>query len=93
MNFSILLVLIMLYRPQGLLGAWELLPPEAQNGSRKVVMGILDVKNCTKRFGGLVAVRNLNMSLTPGEPLWADRPERRRQDDCLQPHHRRVHAR
>jgi branched-chain amino acid transport system ATP-binding protein len=30
-------------------------------------MGILDVKNCTKRFGGLVAVRNLTMSLTPGD--------------------------
>jgi branched-chain amino acid transport system ATP-binding protein len=29
-------------------------------------MGILDVKSCTKRFGGLVAVRNLNMVLTPG---------------------------
>ena len=29
-------------------------------------MGILDIKNCTKRFGGLVAVRNLNMSLLPG---------------------------
>jgi branched-chain amino acid transport system ATP-binding protein len=30
-------------------------------------MGILEVKNCTKRFGGLVAVRNLNMSLSPGD--------------------------
>ena len=29
-------------------------------------MGILDIKSCTKRFGGLVAVRNLNMSLVPG---------------------------
>jgi branched-chain amino acid transport system ATP-binding protein len=29
-------------------------------------MGILDIKSCTKRFGGLVAVRNLNMSLSPG---------------------------
>jgi len=29
-------------------------------------MGILDIRNCTKRFGGLVAVRDLNMSLTPG---------------------------
>jgi branched-chain amino acid transport system ATP-binding protein len=29
-------------------------------------MGILDIKKCTKRFGGLVAVRDLNMSLTPG---------------------------
>jgi len=29
-------------------------------------MAILEVRNCTKRFGGLVAVRNLNMSLNPG---------------------------
>ncbi|HET9218270.1 MAG TPA: ABC transporter ATP-binding protein [Terriglobia bacterium] len=29
-------------------------------------MGILDIKSCTKRFGGLIAVRNLNMSLAPG---------------------------
>src|SRR5262245_18588660 len=30
-------------------------------------MAILDVTNCTKRFGGLVAVRNLDMSLNPGD--------------------------
>src|SRR5215467_8375518 len=30
-------------------------------------MAILDVRNCTKRFGGLVAVKNLNMSLNPGD--------------------------
>jgi branched-chain amino acid transport system ATP-binding protein len=29
-------------------------------------MAILDVKNCTKRFGGLVAVKNLSLSLSPG---------------------------
>ena len=29
-------------------------------------MGILDLRSCTKRFGGLVAVRNLNMSLSQG---------------------------
>jgi len=29
-------------------------------------MGILDIKGCTKKFGGLVAVRNLNMSLDSG---------------------------
>jgi branched-chain amino acid transport system ATP-binding protein len=29
-------------------------------------MGILDIRNCTKRFGGLVAVRDLNMSLQQG---------------------------
>jgi branched-chain amino acid transport system ATP-binding protein len=30
-------------------------------------MGLLDVKNCTKRFGGLVAVKTLNMSLNHGD--------------------------
>src|SRR5499433_3203654 len=30
-------------------------------------MAILDVKNCTKRFGGLVAVKALNMSLNQGD--------------------------
>jgi branched-chain amino acid transport system ATP-binding protein len=29
-------------------------------------MGVLDIKDCTKKFGGLVAVRNLNMSLARG---------------------------
>ena len=56
-------------------------------------MGILDIKNCTKRFGGLVAVKDLNMSLDAGRPLRVDRAERRRQDDGLQPDHRRLHAR
>src|SRR5262245_10247145 len=30
-------------------------------------MAILEVRNCTKRFGGLVAVKNLSMSLNPGD--------------------------
>jgi branched-chain amino acid transport system ATP-binding protein len=30
-------------------------------------MAILDVRGCTKRFGGLVAVKNLNLSLEPGD--------------------------
>src|SRR5215510_13688709 len=30
-------------------------------------MAILDIKDCTKRFGGLVAVKNLSMSLNPGD--------------------------
>ena len=30
-------------------------------------MAIVEVRNCTKRFGGLVAVRNLNMALNPGD--------------------------
>ncbi|MBI3933674.1 MAG: ABC transporter ATP-binding protein [Acidobacteria bacterium] len=30
-------------------------------------MGILEIKHCTKRFGGLVAVKDLTMSLHPGD--------------------------
>ena len=30
-------------------------------------MSVHEVKNVTKRFGGLVAVKNLTMSLQPGE--------------------------
>ena len=30
-------------------------------------MGILDVKQCTKRFGGLLAVKDLNLSLDAGD--------------------------
>ena len=30
-------------------------------------MGILDVRNCTEKFGGLVAVKDLNMSLNQGD--------------------------
>ena len=68
MNFSVLLVLIMIYRPQGLLGTWTTASSlKTEHGRREVVMGILDIKNCTKRFGGLVAVRDLNMSLDPGD--------------------------
>ena len=29
-------------------------------------MSILDIRNCTKRFGGLLAVKDLNVSLEPG---------------------------
>jgi branched-chain amino acid transport system ATP-binding protein len=30
-------------------------------------MSILNVQHCTKKFGGLVAVKDLNMSLDPGD--------------------------
>src|SRR5687768_3510962 len=30
-------------------------------------MGVLEVKNCSKRFGGLIAVKNLHMSLRQGD--------------------------
>jgi branched-chain amino acid transport system ATP-binding protein len=43
-----------------------ILPLKAQSGGSEIAMGILDVRDCTKTFGGLVAVRNLTISLAPG---------------------------
>ena len=63
-NFSVLLVLIMIYRPEGLLGSWNLDQASQKGGSD--VMGILEIRDCTIRFGGLTAVKSLNMSLERG---------------------------
>ena len=63
-NFSVLLVLIMIYRPEGLLGSWTLIKRRKKAGGD--VMGILEIRDCTIRFGGLTAVKSLNMSLERG---------------------------
>jgi branched-chain amino acid transport system ATP-binding protein len=47
-------------------------------------MAILDIRNCTKRFGGLVAVCDLNMSLATAISM-ADWTQWRGEDDSLQP--------
>ncbi len=49
---------------------------------------VLDVKNLTKSFGGLVAVNDVSFHVRRGRDPRDHRPERRRQDDALQPHHR-----
>ena len=46
----------------------------------------------TMRFGGLVAVNELDLTIAAGPALRPDRAQRRRQDHRLQRHHRRLHA-
>ena len=43
----------------------DAIPGPAPDGGE--LMGLLEVRNCTKRFGGLVAVKNLTMSLAAGD--------------------------
>ena len=46
---------------------------------------ILETKGLTKEFKGFVAVNNVDLQVRRGTYPRADRPERRRQDDLLQP--------
>ncbi len=55
-------------------------------------MAILELSRVTMRFGGLVAVNALDLDDRAIAALRPDRPQRRRQDDGLQRHHRRLHA-
>ena len=51
-------------------------------------MNVLEINNVTKRFGNLVAVRDVSLSVGKGELLRHHRAERRRQDHVLQPDQR-----
>ena len=48
-------------------------------------MALLEVSQLSKDFGGLRAVSDLSFVAEPGRDPRPDRPERRRQDDGLQP--------
>ena len=53
----------------------------------------LAIEGLTKRFGGFYALNELQMEVAHGAHPCADRAERRRQDDPLQPGHRRARRR
>ena len=48
-------------------------------------MNVLEINNVTKRFGNLVAVRDVSLKVAKGEIVRHHRAERRRQDHLLQP--------
>ena len=50
---------------------------------------LLEVKGADKAFGGLVAVDGADLTVRQGSDHCADRSERLRQDDAVQPRHRR----
>ena len=53
---------------------------------------LLEVEHLTMRFGGLVAVDDVSFAARRREITGDHRPERRRQDDGLQLHHRLLQA-
>ena len=53
---------------------------------------LVEVTKLRKEFGGLVATNDIDFTIPRGSIVVADRPERGRQDDVLQPAHRRLQA-
>ena len=49
---------------------------------------LIEVTKLRKEFGGLVATNDIDFTIPRGSIVVADRAERRRQDDVLQPAHR-----
>ena len=114
--YSLLLIVMMLLRPQGLLGGRELWPRRAarrraastddrddrRDRGRRPTMTAAEraapsrrsSKSTTSRvqFGGLAAVSDFTLRARPRRARRPDRPQRRRQDDRVQPHHRRLPA-
>jgi ABC-type branched-subunit amino acid transport system ATPase component len=44
-------------------------------------MEILELKGVTKRFGEVVSVDNVSLTLTEGGDIWTHRPKRRGQNN------------
>ena len=53
---------------------------------------MLRMENVTMQFGGVVAVNNLSLNVDKGEVVALIGPQRCRQNDGLQLHHRRIPA-
>ena len=82
---GVLLVVVMIVRPQGLLGA--------ARGDRLMAQPLLELASVSKAFGGLQVHRRARPRGGERRDRERHRPERRRQDDALQPRHRRLRAR
>ena len=67
--YALALVLVMIFRPGGLLGTWELSLSSLFKKVRRraKLMALLEVKQLTKHFGGLTAVGDVTLELNEGE--------------------------
>ena len=79
---GLLFVLVVLFFPRGLLGFFQ----------QEQGMNVLEIDNVTKRFGSLVAVRDVSLNVAKGELARHHRTERRGQDHLLQPDQRLFSA-
>ena len=63
-------------------------PAYAHEGKRVTTAGaLLDVSGLTKRYGGLVAVKDMALSIPSWQNPWSDRPKRLWQIDGDEAHH------
>ncbi len=100
--FGVILVLMMLFRPEGLIPSAPAqggvrggrgpggLPLRRQRRAR--MSDLLVAAKVRKEFGGLVAVNDVDFTIPERRDRQPDRPERRRQDDVLQLPHGRLQA-
>ena len=98
MIFGIILVLMMIFRPQGILpgGVGARASSRGQPGPRRDApapcMALFEARGITKRFGGLTALNQVDFALEAGDRV-DHRAQRRRQDHALQRLHRALRAR
>ena len=91
--YSLLLIVLMLARPQGLFGrCWRQGWLRTNEASGHEPPLLAAATKCTVRFGGLTAVIGSRSRDRDERTRRPDRPERRGQDHRLQPHHRRLSA-
>ena len=98
--FGVLMMLLLHRAPSGLapvLARWTIQPPRRHIASAPPLERrshpaagavLLEVKRIAKRFGGLVAVRELSFDMSAGEILGVIGPNGARQEHAVQPDHR-----
>ncbi len=100
--FGVAIVLMMVVRPEGIVTRalvarlsprnwWPGRRP-APGGAHAWLTPILELAGVVKRFGGLTVIDDICFDVPRGAQHGADRPERRGQDDALQPDLRRLSA-
>ena len=95
---GLILIVVIMFAPMGFVGflRWssaKMVPAacgKSQTGEG--FMNILETKELYHDFGGLEVLFGVNLQVKEGERHAVIGPERRRQDDALQRHHRDVQA-
>ena len=64
--YAVLVLLIINFKPSGLLGEWEFTPRDIARSARKL-MALLEVKNIYKSFGGVKAIQDFSLAADAGQ--------------------------
>ena len=68
------------------------LPASAVSGAWRLPLALLEIEDVLVRFGGVVAVNGATFEVPESSRHRPDGPQRRRQDDAVQRHHRAAGA-